>query len=287
MGHIRSESLTQKKQPDASDSASTDLFCSVLLAPIQGSSTSSPWPYSHWEANMAKTAKKRYEKFLLLAAKSNHAFIVSALLDRTDVDFNARTGHGQTALSLAAENGHAEVVELLLSRHDSDLNAQDLDGQTPLGWAVLTSVVNGHATVVAILVHNPEVRIDVRDVEGRTPLSWAVINRQDLILRVLLERLGLRCDLESREALYRSEGEPAAVPREDNKHSSSLAIGSDDTAMQRRAFSPLPSTSKSSTGRLWEAEIVNRQPTGISRIAAELQEEPRGCLELTLHSTAL
>lgn len=48
---------------------------------------------------LGSIAKKPNAKFLLLAAKSGHAF----------VDFNLTTGHGQIALSLAAENGHSEV----------------------------------------------------------------------------------------------------------------------------------------------------------------------------------
>ena len=116
------------------------------------------------------------------------------------MDLNLRTGHSQTALSLAAKNGHGEVVEMLSSQHEVDVNTQDQDGQTPLGWAV----VNGHATVVASLVHNPNVRLDIQDIEGRTPLSWAIINRQELILGILLERLGLCCDRGSRKALFRS-----------------------------------------------------------------------------------
>ncbi len=88
---------------------------------------------------------------------------------------------------------------MLLTQDDVDVNTQDLDGQTPLGWAVFS----GHAAVVANLVRDPEVRLDIRDVEGRTPLSWAIINRQDLILGLLLNRLGLCCDRRSRKALFK------------------------------------------------------------------------------------
>jgi ankyrin repeat protein len=115
------------------------------------------------------------------------------------VDLNLKTDRGQTALSLAAEKGHSEIVEMLLTRHDVDVNTQDLDGQTPLGWAVF----NGHATVVADLLLNPEVRLDIRDVEGRTPLSRAIINRRDLILGLLLDRLGLCSDRRIRTALFK------------------------------------------------------------------------------------
>ena len=146
-----------------------------------------------------RIARRPNEKFVLLAAKSGHAFIISAFLRRPDVDLNLTTGHGQTPLSLAAENGHSEIVEMLLTQDDVDVNMQDLDSQTPLGWAVF----NGHTTVVANLVRNPKVRLDIRDVEGRTPLSWAIINRQDLILGLLLNRLGVCCDRRSRKALFK------------------------------------------------------------------------------------
>jgi len=150
-----------------------------------------------------KGTKKPDERLLLLAARLGHEFIVSAFLGRADVDLNLTTGYGQTALSLAAENGHADIVEILSARHDVDVNTQDLDGQTPLGWAVF----NGQATVVADLLLNPEIRLDIADIEGRTPLSWAIINHHDLILGLLLHRLGLCCDSRTRQAPFRSADE--------------------------------------------------------------------------------
>lgn len=46
-------------------------------------------------------------------------------------------------------------------------------------------------------------RVDIRDVEGLTPLSWAITNRQEIVLGLLLNRLGLNYGRHIRQIVLR------------------------------------------------------------------------------------
>ena len=58
------------------------------------------------------------------------------LVNRNDVDINAKDNCGLTPLSRAAKKGHEAVVRLLVDRDDVDINTKDNEnGLTPLSWA--------------------------------------------------------------------------------------------------------------------------------------------------------
>jgi len=62
------------------------------------------------------------------AAEKGHGAIVRLLIERDDVDVNAKErGYGWTPLLWAAESGHEVVVRLLVERDDVDVNAKDLN----------------------------------------------------------------------------------------------------------------------------------------------------------------
>ena len=50
---------------------------------------------------------------LLLALKKRDLHIAELLLQREEIDVNARDGHGDTALLLALKDGDPRIVELL------------------------------------------------------------------------------------------------------------------------------------------------------------------------------
>ncbi|KAF8421774.1 hypothetical protein EV426DRAFT_188073 [Tirmania nivea] len=81
------------------------------------------------------------------AAENGHEDVMWLLLERNDVDVNAKDKeYGRSTLSWAAQNGHEAVVRLLLERNDVDVNAKDdTYDQTPLTWAV----EKGHEAVIA------------------------------------------------------------------------------------------------------------------------------------------
>ena len=65
-----------------------------------------------------------------------------------DIDLNARSNGGVTALMHACYNGHRDIVQLLLknSEMDTDFNARSDAGVTALMFAC----IKGHADVVQI-----------------------------------------------------------------------------------------------------------------------------------------
>ena len=51
-----------------------------------------------------------------MAAEKGHEAVVRLLIERHDVDIDAKDSKGNTPLSVAAENGHKAVVQLLKDR---------------------------------------------------------------------------------------------------------------------------------------------------------------------------
>ena len=66
------------------------------------------------------------------AAGRGHEAIVQLLIDRDDVDIDAKDKFGMTPLSQAAQRGHEAIVRLLIARGDVDINSKDISGKTPL-----------------------------------------------------------------------------------------------------------------------------------------------------------
>ena len=69
---------------------------------------------------------------------------MSLLVERGDVDINAKDNCGRTPLSFAAQRGYEAVVRLLVERGDVDIDAKDDGGRTPLSFAA----EKGHEAVV-------------------------------------------------------------------------------------------------------------------------------------------
>ncbi|VUC33716.1 unnamed protein product [Clonostachys rosea] len=119
---------------------------------------------------------------LLLAAARGHEHVVSLLLELPNVDFNARTKSGQTALSLAAEKGHAHTVQSLLQKEGLDVNMANTFGRTPLVLAVL----GGHETIVKRLLELPDIDINARDRNQESALNLSLRERESSIAELLL-----------------------------------------------------------------------------------------------------
>ena len=87
-------------------------------------------------ARGADTAVVNNEGFTLLmeAAWGGEEAVVEIALNQPNVDLEARSIRGRTALLEAAEEGHKQVVEQLLAR-GANPAVEDTDGNTMLRWA--------------------------------------------------------------------------------------------------------------------------------------------------------
>ncbi|KAK5989744.1 Ankyrin-3-like protein [Cladobotryum mycophilum] len=85
------------------------------------------------------------------AAFSGLLPVVRMLLKRTsvDVDVNATTDEGATALMLAAEAGNEEIVDALLAQENIDLDTVDCHGKTALSLAAANNNMSIHRLLLA------------------------------------------------------------------------------------------------------------------------------------------
>lgn len=84
------------------------------------------------------------------------------IIQKGQIDVNARTAAGWTALSLAAEKGYMKIVAMLLAVKGVDLNSCNNNGKTALHVAALQNQVQ----TVRMLV-STGAEVDVRDKNGR------------------------------------------------------------------------------------------------------------------------
>ena len=70
----------------------------------------------------------------IYACTNGHTDVVKLLLDTSEmnIDLNARSNEGSTAIMLACRHGHKDVVQLLLNHSDIDLYVKDNSGRTAL-----------------------------------------------------------------------------------------------------------------------------------------------------------
>lgn len=88
---------------------------------------------------------------------------------KSGIDINLRTLHKEeTPLMFAAAYGRENVVEFLLKQQNIDLEAPTVDGVTALGFAAQ----NGNFTILAAFCE-ANAQVNVRDSNGVTPLYKA------------------------------------------------------------------------------------------------------------------
>ncbi|KLP00119.1 heterokaryon incompatibility protein [Fusarium fujikuroi] len=161
---------------------------------------------------------------LILAAENGHEDIVNFLVDQNaNADI---TGYdGKKAWQKAVDKGHASVVETLLSKTISPVRDRQAVNEALLlasrrGWGDLVGVLlkqevdltfqskgeeltalhmaamNGHQEVLSKLTAKG-VEIVIKDLNGRTALFLATEQGFPSIVRLLLERMEIKSDLEA------------------------------------------------------------------------------------------
>jgi len=114
------------------------------------------------------------------AAQSNYATIASLLLSK-NVNADAFTKAGWSALHIAASKGHSETVRVLLEKAEANLPIGDGDGRTPLHLAASS----GHAETVRVLLAKADPTVTTKD--GKTALHFAAENGHAEVTRALVE----------------------------------------------------------------------------------------------------
>ena len=133
---------------------------------------------------------------LHMAARQRHASVVRYLVDecsrtelQMEVNINARTSDGRTALMIAAENGFLEGASILLEQGaDASLRCWE-QRYSALHLAAIT----GHADVVGLLLDRNAAAADERATGEWTPLMLAASRGHTSCMTALLVR-GARPD---------------------------------------------------------------------------------------------
>jgi len=118
------------------------------------------------------------------------------LLQRPDLDVNARDEGGNTPLIQAIHQADSSVVALLTVSTSLDINCADIAGETPLHLAVKSSYGKNRDLLVSLLLQCSDLDANRTDGEGLTPL-WRVMMDHHRIgtLRVLIpsRRVDINC----------------------------------------------------------------------------------------------
>ncbi len=126
--------------------------------------------------------------------------IVRAMVERTQVDLEARDENGWTPLHKAAFSGHLPVVQYLceqgadkearmLTMHEDDEDDwADEYSENDYGWTPLHQAAeNGHLSVVQYLCEQGA-DMEAMDLNGDTPLHWAAYNGHLSMMQYLCEQ---------------------------------------------------------------------------------------------------
>ena len=95
---------------------------------------------------------------------------------------NATDDKKETILSYSIKNGNAEVSNLLLTSPIIDLNYQDKDGNTYLHLAI----INRQEYIIKLLIEKG-IFLNKQNKQGNTGLHLAYINNDDSIIKILLK----------------------------------------------------------------------------------------------------
>lgn len=153
---------------------------------------------------------------LLLAIKRNHEAIGKVLLEQPGVDLRQRDKFsGRTLLHLACDHGMEVIVKLLLERN-VEVDARDIRGRTPLSMASQEGFVN----IVQLLLSR-SAKPNSKGENSETPILMAMgfvillgphnLNSCKEVVKILLQRVGVKVVLEDIKALKAHQGERAGA----------------------------------------------------------------------------
>ena len=129
------------------------------------------------------TSDKLKRTVLIWSIHSGDNEITHMLLDNYDVDVNAFSIYGESALMEAAAGGYLDVAKKLVAKR-ADVNAQGYRGLT----ALMLAAVAGHLDVVQFLVHKGA-RLDITDEHDHNALEHAMAHDQHAVVKWLKQKM--------------------------------------------------------------------------------------------------
>lgn len=127
-------------------------------------------------------ADKMYNQTpLWMAVTYNEGEMVPHFLSRQDLDINAGSRFGETALGRCARQGYETSLKMIIEA-GADINIAKEDGQTPLSAAA----AEGQERALEILLSQPNIDLDKKDSKGQTALHRASERDQTKCIKLLL-----------------------------------------------------------------------------------------------------
>ncbi len=136
--------------------------------------------YLNFEERVAHISNR-----LIVASRLGCLNAVNFFISQHNIDINATSYHGLTALMLASKNGHEAVVALLLNEGAKEgINKSDDDGET----ALMLASLGGHEAVVALLLNEgAKEGINQSNKYGGTALTYASLFGREAIVALLIK----------------------------------------------------------------------------------------------------
>ena len=135
---------------------------------------------------------------LYIACSENQPEIVSLMLNRSDIDLNAKSTNDElTPLHIAVKKGYLKIVELLLSDERCDADVTSKDGTNILNFACQSHNIE----LLKMILTTRKSLLNSKNVNGDTPLHYVCRSNDSEILTILLNE----ADQESFDINVRNE----------------------------------------------------------------------------------
>jgi hypothetical protein len=164
---------------------------------------------SHYDRSANQALLRKY------AGEGNDEKVRELLENVENLDINAASEEGWTALMLASGYGHAAVVKLLLEYNNCKVNLVDKGGWT----ALMLASSNGHAAVVKLLLEHDKCLVNCVDKGGFSALMLASGFGHAAVVKLLLEHGGCRA-----KNAVSNDGSTALWPAADNNHEEIIGL---------------------------------------------------------------
>lgn len=126
---------------------------------------------------------------LIWTAVFGYDKIANILLQKSEIDINAKDHLGRTALIWAAINGNEKLANILLQHSEIDVNAKydEKFGIDEGRNALMMAIYKGHENVAKLLAENSATDVNAKSDSGMTALMWAARKGQTDVAKILLE----------------------------------------------------------------------------------------------------